>query len=89
MNETERIDNLKRELKKCKKAPWKSLSLLTAIIGACTIAHYFINDSNLSFLIGGAIGLTIGLFFWNKLRIVYKQLSKVYKAELDTAKNRQ
>ena len=86
MNETERIDNLKRELTKCKEAPWNSLSLLGAIIGACAICYYlFSKDADLSFLIGGIIGLTIGFFVWGKLRIAYKEISKVYEAELDKA----
>ena len=90
MNETERIDNLKRELKRCKEAPWNSVSLLVAISGAGAICYYFFSDdSDLSFLIGGIMGLTISLLVWSKLRLVYKELSKVYEAELDKAgKNR-
>jgi hypothetical protein len=89
MTETEQIDNLKRELTRCKESPWNSLSLLSAIIGACAIGYYCFNDSHLYFLTGGIIGLTMGSFVWNRLRITYKHLSKVYEAELDTAKKNQ
>ena len=89
MTETEQIDNLKRELTRCKQAPWKSLSLLCAVLGACAIGYYFFNDAHLSFLIGGITGLTMGSFFWGRLRITYKYLSNAYEAELDAAKKNQ
>jgi hypothetical protein len=89
LNETERIDKLKEELRKCREAPWNSLSLLVAIIGAFAIGYYFFNDPHYSFLIGGIIGLALGLSFWFKLRGVYKELVKAYEAELDVAKSNQ
>jgi hypothetical protein len=45
MTETEQIDNLKRELTRCKESPWNSLSLLSAIIGACAIGYYCFNGA--------------------------------------------
>jgi hypothetical protein len=87
-NNSTRIDGLKRELEECGKAQWRSPSLFVGILGACAIGYHVVTDSHVSFLIGGIAGLS-GFYLWAKLRRAYRDLAKVYEAELDAAKSQQ
>jgi len=79
-SDTKRIDDLKIELDKCKKAQWASPSLYMGVISVCAIVHYAVNEAHWMFLVGGIMGLS-NSYVWTKFRRVYIDLVKVYEAE--------
>jgi len=86
MDDAGRIDDLKKEMKRCRSS-WNTL--LLPVLGFCAIGAYLVNQtSNLATLIGGIVAVVWGIYWWITMRRLYKSIAAVYEAELDDA-NRQ
>jgi hypothetical protein len=86
MMDAGRIDELKKEMKRCHPS-W--ITRLLPLLGFCAIGAYFTQQtSDPAILIGGIFTALGGSYWWITMRRLYKLLSAVYEAELDAA-NRQ
>ena len=78
-----RIDELKKEMKRCHPS-W--ITRLLPLLGFCAIGAYFTQQtSDPAILIGGIFTALGGSYWWITMRRLYKLLSAVYEAELDAA----
>lgn len=83
MMDAGRIDELKKEMKRCHPS-W--IARLLPLLGFCAIGAYFTQQtSDPVILIGGIFTALGGSYWWITMRRLYKSLSAVYEAELDAA----
>ena len=81
MMDAGRIDELKKEMKRCHPS-W--ITRLLPLLGFCAIGAYFTQQtSDPAILIGGIFTALGGSYWWITMRRLYKQISAVYEAELD------